>query len=1153
MLYERIDLKKEEDTLFLKRILVMFLITCSPLINYAQLGESDVSASVFADFPNIIPPSPTVASLMKFEEIPVNNYTGIPDISIPIFSTETLSKDVVIDFSLKYHPSSIAPKEIASYTGLGWNLFAGGTISRTVRGFPDEVIYYGNKFSEARIGIYHNNLTDNYVNRYYEVLNYFGNPSPTQSEAIGNFIWGVTEKGILDSEHDLYQVNFMGHTARFIIKMNSTGVLQIVRLDNDNAIAIQLNYTYDDNEQINKYNFIGFTIYDDKGYKYIFDVKEQTTESKAIQNILFNDNTYDTFYSPFSYVSSYHLSKILDNVDNEIVSFSYQDSGETTTYFNIMENRPNPNTLENEIAFWQNNPTDYGTVYGILPKKVKTHTQISVVTKKLMQIAVTNKAKISFILESDRQDSNCTGDKLKTVVIYAWNSIGSELGPEIKRFVFNYGYLNTTPTSKRLILTELIEKSPTNQELKYTFAYKELITSDITTDYWGYLRNGGQSKDPHPTYGKSGILQKITLPTKGCIVFDFEANTYSHVGSQEVQGFDDIPENWEPPTYSTIYINSIGSNGFCTDYLLPVSTKKRKFKFSHTISPQTTNYTFQLGLFENNNFSLGVEYNPVTNEYTLDPNKQYVFRFCWFNIGQTGIATVYTETRERVNNPVQYLFGGGNRIKTIGYFDEDVNKDYYEGSMYQNGIIPAKQISYNYDFFGTSKSSGSLVFAKPVYQYNQVRSYFNECPSLSGPCYTLIGEIQYTTTTEFNSLQFLRTHGADVGYKNVTVSETSNLQNNGYSEYVYYSPIDYPETDYTITPPFIPSKNIDYKRGQIHKERHYKQKALFTSQLIQEVTYNYHDFTNYEGEVHTGIRSYPIFCPSAHKYFDYTSFKNCFSSPTACFPFAIYNVCNPNTYLSKVDIKEAYGWSRLQGKVTTNYFYEGNNSEVMNTTETFTYNDSNKKLEEHTITNSLGETLKTKYYYDTNHANRNRIGVIKKIETFRNGVLLETKEINYVNTFTGNSSYLPATISVSKGIAPSEVKIRYLKYDEYGNPLEVKQEGGVHIVYLWGYNKAYPIAKIENATYLQITGALGVSTISEANLGQINDLRNNPAFSNAMITTYTYEPLVGVSSITDPRGYTITYHYDDFGRLEFIKDSEGNILEENKYHYRTQN
>lgn len=53
-----------------------------------------------------------------------------------------------------------------------------------------------------------------------------------------------------------------------------------------------------------------------------------------------------------------------------------------------------------------------------------------------------------------------------------------------------------------------------------------------------------------------------------------------------------------------------------------------------------------------------------------------------------------------------------------------------------------------------------------------------------------------------------------------------------------------------------------------------------------------------------------------------------------------------------------------------------------------------------------------------------------------------------------------------------------------------------------------------------------------------------------MITTYIHKPLVGVTSVTDPKGDTQTYHYDNFNRLEFVKDKDGNVLSENEYHYR---
>jgi YD repeat-containing protein len=62
-----------------------------------------------------------------------------------------------------------------------------------------------------------------------------------------------------------------------------------------------------------------------------------------------------------------------------------------------------------------------------------------------------------------------------------------------------------------------------------------------------------------------------------------------------------------------------------------------------------------------------------------------------------------------------------------------------------------------------------------------------------------------------------------------------------------------------------------------------------------------------------------------------------------------------------------------------------------------------------------------------------------------------------------------------------------------------------------------------------------------------NNLRNG--LSNAMVTTYTYDPLIGITSMTDPKGYTVYYEYDALNRLVRVKDEDGKIMSENKYHY----
>ena len=50
--------------------------------------------------------------------------------------------------------------------------------------------------------------------------------------------------------------------------------------------------------------------------------------------------------------------------------------------------------------------------------------------------------------------------------------------------------------------------------------------------------------------------------------------------------------------------------------------------------------------------------------------------------------------------------------------------------------------------------------------------------------------------------------------------------------------------------------------------------------------------------------------------------------------------------------------------------------------------------------------------------------------------------------------------------------------------------------------------------------------------------------------TYTYKPLVGMTSQTDAKGMTTYYEYDAFQRLKTVKDQNGNILKQTDYHYK---
>src|SRR5690606_20886783 len=107
-------------------------------------------------------------------------------------------------------------------------------------------------------------------------------------------------------------------------------------------------------------------------------------------------------------------------------------------------------------------------------------------------------------------------------------------------------------------------------------------------------------------------------------------------------------------------------------------------------------------------------------------------------------------------------------------------------------------------------------------------------------------------TTQKNLIAGASKNGAHVGYKDVTVYQQGNLEHNGKTEYTYTSPTDFPE----ITPslaipdhPYLLTRNLDYKRGKLLKEKKYSLKeggTIFAPQynLLSESHYSY-DYEEY--------------------------------------------------------------------------------------------------------------------------------------------------------------------------------------------------------------------------------------------------------------------------------------------------------------------
>ena len=113
------------------------------------------------------------------------------------------------------------------------------------------------------------------------------------------------------------------------------------------------------------------------------------------------------------------------------------------------------------------------------------------------------------------------------------------------------------------------------------------------------------------------------------------------------------------------------------------------------------------------------------------------------------------------------------------------------------------------------------------------------------------------------------------------------------------------------------------------------------------------------------------------------------------------------------------------------------------------------------------------------------------------------------------------------------------------------------VSFLWAYNHLHPVAKIEGKTY----GA--VEKISPASVSQLpanmnttsiaailNTVRDGLKADNALVTTYLYRPLVGVTEITNPNKQKTSFEYDEFNRLSQTKDHNSKVVDSYEYNYK---
>lgn len=1113
----------------------------------------------------ITPPAPDASALGKYGDLPVGLFTGTPQISIPLWQIN--EGEVNIPVSLNYHASGIKVGEIASSVGLSWSLNAGGVVTRSVRGKPDESTagYLQRDAMLSPLTVPMQAITSQTLYSKYEAVAY----------------------GNIDMEPDIFVFNFLGKTGKFFF--DHTGAIHAQPYDN---LIIQL-----------AGDFSSCTITDEIGIKYIFGSGEETTSSTNLPND-----------DPQTFISSWYLTNVI-YPNGKTVSFTYsspvsiaqQQFTSQTDYFLINYNYPFPLLGFEECYECER-----------LPAASYVLSSQSVNAVKLTSI-VSDNTRIVFVSDTVHREDLSGDYALKSIKIYS--RADSQL---VKQYNLSHSYFGSgTENEKRLKLDKVTEFSSTLDSLRpHQFFYEESVQlparNSYAQDHWGYyngaytnttmlphlagqptgLQSGNRESDS--VYMLAGSLKRIQYPTGGSTNFLFESNkvvtiytssTYLTVSLQRVNGF---PATYDSASFTIAnaqecnYLYQAYSGGYPIEDTVPTMTLTRN----------DTVIRFHSG---DGNLSSSVWLTPGT----------YKLKIGTPDVPESNvIAELYylsAPTTDTIVRPV----GGLRILKMID--SAGTNPPVVKRFEYETPVFTGPGIDNEaYRFNNIRRVFDQCEDAPPVYVQPEAKCYyFGRGSSVSH----VLGSIQ----------------GGHIGYGKVKTIYGQNGENGKSESYFHAdAPVTYgtfppiPSLDFEWRNGLLETQNDFNAQGTLvrkllnsyeftgkYADTSFKAGFLYDNTLY-DATSEWPLYTNTDQITHN---YFPIVVEQVKKTGSvemiYADGDSIATGTGYYYDNADYNFPTRVSNSSGITIS-AYPQDYSPGTPFIDSMVAKHIIGVP--IESVTYKEdaggSNKRIVKGVITKF--KTLPI---------------VADTVFVLQSDTAIAQSDFKFSNRSSGT---LPPSGSISGFSKDSRYTPRVV-FEGYDTKTNLRQQRVVNNVkqsYIWDYNFAYPVAEVINAdtasiaftsfeadskggwtygggvsgsyaltgsksylnsggnitrsgltsttyivSYWGRNGSVNVNSAGPARTGKtigdwtyyehevtttsvtvsdpgshyIDELRLYP--KGAQMTSYTYKRLVGLTSKCDATNRIVKYEYDSFNRLKLVKDEDGRILKRVDYKY----
>jgi YD repeat-containing protein len=1085
----------------IKYIYIIFLLLTFVSVLSAQNDDRgplpDINYSPIQNFP-----APNVATFNTYGNIPVDLYTGTPDISIPIYTIE--EDGFLIPITLRYNIQNVKPNTHPGVVGLGWNLMVGGNITRIQQGEPDDFSTQYNKYGylgqECR-------LSDNWGSCYpysSEDPNTLKASWYSLTRAHLDAVKNESDFNPIDPKYDMtpdkFTFNFLDYSGTFY--RDHTGKWVV---DSETPFKVEHTIAYLSStrpqisnviRKVQSFYFpfattlIRFALTAPDGVVYYFGGEYAVDYSVGYFNQGARNNP------PIA--TTWHLERIV-LPNGKTFRFDYRQIDP------IIDINYNFFVLSSYIRSY-GKPFARGlNVQLIMPvalKSISTPTDNDIVTFDYSESQELEYPKSYFCYRAPGSPViPCDEDAVSL------DSPGDMGDPE--SFNYRFHYITSREDLKWNKLDLIVVNKP--EIIKYQFEYTKSKSERLKLLSLLKLSETLSSQERHQfSYNRNKLPEYIS-------------GHYDHLGFYNGQDFSYTLQNgyfYYPSNFSErvkkIYDNSV------------------KF-FKSREGDNTGRYVL----------------SEMLEQIVYPTGGHSVFSYEPHKVHQV-VTSDRSSTYDYYDDDPPY-FPGGLRIKSIENFDgtgarTELKRYYYVKNFNpstKTGIPTSGILGFNpkyyWSLFQLKRGSSSNNYEE-LHIFNSGSTSLNYY-NMNGGSYVGYSEVIETRENglgEFDGYTKYRYSNFEKGF-----FDSKPILNIG------YNPNSYPTTPHT---PFTSNAK---KRGKLlYKEIYDKNNKLKEGKYYDYLTNHKGQIRNLDirvvGEIGGSTSRYILGGSYYINIFDYQKGRIITKTVVNADTIKVIDEYKYNDEGNLVLEKKTFNNNEsleTKRRYSGDLFRESGNDWKSNT---YTFMANNN------ILNSLIETVVLKngkvissqiQDYELSSSVKNMVSYPSRIYKLKTEIPLS----DYHYTKLPEQLGKPLVVD-SRCILELESKA----FNGYGKINYIKSDGE-NIFYLWSYNGRYPIAEIKNTTKDDITNVLGnitpevISKWATPDMSKIDILREK--LPEAQVTTYKYKPLVGMTEKTDPRGVTTYYDYDSFGRLKetYIKENgQKRIIESYNYHYQNQ-